>query len=190
MKKISLHIGIVLLMMLTMGCPYESEVPITQKGIPVPNSILGRWYDVNQLKKPLEFRDYYEVVKRDSFKVLILKHEYSAIDRTFTTDQFLAFFSKVDNDIFMNCQMINTKPPKNQLNYEQPANNSGSYFIYKIGYIGTMIRVSEVSNNIQENFNTSNELLKFILKNKDLSFFYNKGDSHTITLINSGVVDK
>ena len=75
---------------------------------------------------------------------------------------YFAFESKIDNVRFINI-------------YEENEFGSKTYYLYKLTKRGTSkISMEEVTDNIDEKFDTSEELKAYLAKHQHLSFLFNK----------------
>lgn len=135
------------------GCPYAADVPIDQvPGIPVDRSLLGKWENTTT-------SDYvYHIRDAGGNKYRISKISLSTADSTV----YFAFESKVENVSYINI-------------YENNEFSSPTYYLYKLTKRGTSkIMMEEVTDNIDEKFDTSADLKAYLAKNQHLSFFFNK----------------
>ena len=148
--------GILALCMLT-ACPYKSDVPITQKGEFVTMDFIGMWIDTEELNS--ENPVYYNVDNPTGNEYKITENIYSEDESQYNKKYYKCHISKVGNEYFMNIKK----------------QDADGYFLYKIEWINNeKIKVYEVTDNIRETFDNSDDLKSYIEKYKHLSFFYNK----------------
>ncbi len=161
MKRFTNYILLVsvmgLLLVLT-ACPYASKVPIDKAGVKFDRNLLGKWkkYSNSESKHP----EYFEIADIDGNQFNINKFEYSSSDSSYNKSVYLAHISKIGDYLFLNMQK----------------GGEGDYFLHRIDLNGNTFKLYEVTDNIDETFNTSEELRDFIKKNMHLSFFYNKDE--------------
>lgn len=140
------------------ACPYSSVVPIDTPAVKVQNELLGKWVKVGDESNVNP--NYFIISKQDDFKYKISKNEYNSYDSTYKETVFISHISKIDNFQFMNMQQ----------------DGAGDYFLYKLELNQNDFSLFEITDNIDEKFNTSPELKSFVKKNMGLSFFYNKDE--------------
>ena len=80
------------------------------------------------------------------------------MDSTYSQEIYISHISDLEGNSFMNMQQ----------------DGSGDYFLHKIVLAENVLTFVEVTENIDEKFNTSEELRAFIQKHMNLSFFYTK----------------
>ena len=140
------------------GCPYESQYPITAADKKINPELLGKWIKTDNMEK--DKPDYFQInqLTDQMYEILEYKMGY---DSTYTQTSYIAHVSEVGETSFLNMK------------------RDGKYYLYKLemGNASSSFTIYEVTDNIDETFNSSEELQKFVAKYKDLSFFYNK-DEH------------
>jgi len=141
-----------------MACPYASTVPIDSPSVKVQNTMMGKWVKAGDESNVNP--NYFVITKQDDFKYKISKNEYNSYDSAYKETIYISHISKIDNNEFMNMQQDGT----------------GDYYLYKIVLSQNDFSLFEITDNIDEKFNTSEELKAFIKKNMNLSFFYNKDE--------------
>jgi len=139
-----------------MGCPYASTVPIDVPKIKVNKKLIGKWIKTSDLSK--ENPNYYEIEKHDKYLYRITDNSYNSMDSTYSQEIYISHISDLEGNSFMNMQQ----------------DGSGDYFLHKIVLAENVLTFVEVTENIDEKFNTSEELRAFIQKHMNLSFFYTK----------------
>lgn len=144
------------------GCPYDSPVPITKAGIPVPGEFLGHWMKTDESDEE-EHPTHYHLVKKDATSCTLyeIKHNEPKDDSTV----YIAHFSKINQTIFLNLRQANKGDPEDM-----------SYYLYRIKSEGKTLVLDGITDNIREKFKTPEELHAFVKANMHLSFFYNHGD--------------
>jgi len=144
------------LCVLMTACPYTSTVPIDSQSVKIKQELIGKWVKSADLSN--EKPSFYDIQKLNDTKYKIVNNEYNTYDSTYTITNYFGHLSLIDQTIFLNMQKDGT----------------GDYYLYKIAIGSNEFTLFEVTDNIDEKFNTSAELKAFIKKNMALSFFYNK----------------
>lgn len=138
------------------ACPYQSSVPISEANQKPNKKLMGKWVKESDMDK--ENPEYFKIQPIDKYKFNIVKFEYQSSDSTYKGTKYLTHISKIDDNVFLNMQ----------------ENGQGDYFLHKIDLQGDKFVLYEITDNIDEKFNTSAELYDFVKKYMNLSFFYNK----------------
>ena len=139
------------------ACPYSSNVPLSNAEIKVDPSIYGKWLKVDAFT---DFPKYFVFSKIDGNKFHIEEFEYSSSDSMYNpTGVYESHFTQIGNITFANMLQ------------------DGHYYFYKIDFTtANEFSLYEVTDNIDEVFNSSEEIYAYFEKNKNLSFFYNKDE--------------
>lgn len=148
--------------MIIMGCPYASKVPIDQPSVKVQKELIGKWVKAGDQTK--ENPEFFVISAIGDLKYNIIKNEYNSYDSAYKETIYISHISKVGNLEFMNMQQ----------------DGKGDYYLYRIDLGQGEFTLYELTDNIDEKFNTSEELKAFIQKNMNLSFFYNKDEERYI----------
>ncbi len=158
MRKITfLTLTISFLLILT-ACPYASKVPIDQPNMKIDKKLIGKWVKLDDLnkKKP----NYFQISVATNKQYNVVKYEYQSSDSAYKEVKYVSHMSKIGDNKFFNMQKDGT----------------GDYYLYKIVLKGDKFTLFEVTDNIDEKFENSEELKNFIKKYMHLSFFYNKDE--------------
>jgi hypothetical protein len=143
-----------------MGCPYESKLPLdpAEKGKKLDQDFVGKWEEKGD--------DSY------SWKCSIDGNQYR-IEKKSTEDSesepttYIGWLSDVSGSTFLNV-------------YENDYSSDRTYYFYRVEKKSEdRIKFKAVTDNVTEEFTTSEDLKAFIKKNMELSFFYNKDDEKT-----------
>lgn len=133
------------------GCPYQSDVAIDAKPtVKLDQALVGNWEEGGS-------NEYtYTVTKLDDYTCKIIKKR-----ATENTEEAIynGFISQVGNAKFLNLW--------EDSEYEK------KYYLYKMELNGNSMKLLEVTDNIKEKFEKSEDLKAFITKHMNLSFFYN-----------------
>ncbi|MCF6239958.1 MAG: hypothetical protein L3J74_01285 [Bacteroidales bacterium] len=141
------------------ACPYQSSVPISEANQKLDKKLMGKWIKESDMEA--ENPEYFEIQPVDKYKFNIVKFEYQTSDSSYKETKYLTHITKIDNNVFLNMQ----------------ENGAGDYFLHKVDLQGDKFILYELTDNIDEKFNTSAELYDFVKKYMNLSFFYNKDET-------------
>lgn len=144
-----------------MGCPYESKIPLDTADKAKPDKTLVGKYD----EKGEDNYSWSCELEGNQYKIIKKNTEEADSDPTV----YIGWLSDIGDAKFMNV-------------YERDEYGSSdkTYYLYRFIKKGEERLVFKaVTDNITEEFATSEELKAFIKKNMELSFFYNKDDEKT-----------
>lgn len=159
MRTVNIAVLAGALSMVLMGCPYESKLPLDTADKSKPDKALeGKWEEK-------ESTDYTWSCKMDGNQYRIEKKSIESSEDEPTI--YFGWLTQVGDAQFLNV-------------YEQSYDDK-SYMLYKYEKKGDGERVKfkAVTDNITEEFTTSEDLKAFVKKNMELTFFYNKDDEKT-----------
>ncbi|MBL4657876.1 MAG: hypothetical protein JKX73_07730 [Flavobacteriales bacterium] len=156
MRNFFIFTGFAALFCLLIACPYTSTVPIDVPNVKVDKAMLGKWVKTSDLEA--ENPSFYEISKHDKLIYKITDNTYNTTDSTYGQEIYISHVTQIEGNTFMNMQKDGT----------------GDYYLHKVVLGGKVITFIEVTENIDEKFNTSAELKAFITKYMNLSFFYTK----------------
>ncbi|UKN00853.1 hypothetical protein K6119_14050 [Paracrocinitomix mangrovi] len=147
------------LMFVLTACPYKSTVPISPAEEKVNKKLIGEWIATSQL----EFKNptYVKVDKKDKVYYNIVEYNYSSHDSSYKEKFYQMHTSTVGENTFLNVQSIK---------------ETNSFYLYKIEMENDDLTLYEVTENIDEKFNSSAELKSFVEANMQHSFFYSTGE--------------
>lgn len=159
MKTVNIAVLAGALSMVLMGCPYESKLPLDSADKSKPDKdLVGKWEEKDS-------DDYTWKCEMDGNQYRIEKKSVESSDDEPTI--YIGWLTDVGGTPFMNV-------------YEQDYSSDRSYMLYKmVKKSEDRIKFMAVTDNITEEFTTSEELKTFVKKNMELSFFYNKDDEKT-----------
>lgn len=138
-----------------MGCPYSSEVAISEKNVAIDEALLGSWESKSS-------SDYsYTVTKQDKMTYTIEKKSASSGDVT----TYNGHISKIDGINYLNI-------------FESSTSTKVTYYFYKftVSSSGAKVTLTPVTENITERFTESSEMKKFFEENQKHSFFFDKDE--------------
>ena len=139
---------------LLLGCPYESSVPIAEPTGKIEKGLLGKWVEEKSLED--ENPDFYQINKYDKSRYEIIENEYQSSDSAYSQKTFISHLTTVEDLVFINMKQ------------------EGKFYLYRIDHDKDYFTLFEVTDNIDESFEATQDLYEFVNKYKDLSFFYNK----------------
>ena len=157
-NKIGLWSALAGMTLLLTACPYASSVPIAAPSEVVSKTLFGKWIAAADM----EYDDptYYSIGKYDEKRYEVVEFVYSSYDKKYTKTTYLMHESPVNGKTFMNVQEI----------------TGGDYNLYMMEIGADEFTLFEISENVDEKFSNSVDLLAFIEKNMNLSFFYTTGE--------------
>lgn len=143
-----------------MGCPYESKIPLDSADkSKADKALVGKWEekgsDSYEWKCELQDGNQYRIVKK------------STEDSESEPTVYIGHLTDVGGSPFLNV-------------YEKDSEEK-SYYIYRMEKKGEgdRIKFKAMTDNVTEEFTSSEEFKAFVKKNMELSFFYNKDDEKT-----------
>ena len=162
MKKLHRILFLIGICLSLTGCPYESGVPIDKPSVKINKEILGTWeYSHNH-------GELFKVSQLDDFRYKIVKTKVNSE----STDDYTAYTSIINGISFINLWESNTNE------------TSQKYAFYKMQLESKdKIRLSEVTENIDEKFNSSEELKAFISINMKNSYFFGNNEIELVRQI-------
>jgi len=142
-----------------MGCPYESKLPLDSSDKSKPDKdLVGKWEEKDS-------EDYTWKCEMDGNQYRIEKKSTESSDDEPTV--YIGWLTDVGGSPFLNV-------------YEQDYDTDKSYMLWKMDKKSAdRIKFKAVTDNITEEFTTSEDLKSFVKKNMELTFFYNKDDEKT-----------
>ncbi len=158
-KRLNLLIGGLIILTLT-GCPYKTKVPISKPEQKIEKRYLGKWEKISGYQK--DNPEYFTFSKKSDIIYEVGHYTYNSQEKEYTKAEFEAHFTEIDNISFLNMRSL----------------KENSYYLYKVEKVSDEeFILFEVTDNIDEKFNTSEELYSFIKQHMGLSFFYNKDEA-------------
>jgi hypothetical protein len=157
MKKAFVPI-VVLISVLLWGCPYQSDVALSDATFKIDKRMLGTWVAENDVAK--EKVGYYIIAMADSFHYSIDHVQYNENEDSYSTISYTGHLSKLDDLTFLNLQENGQRP----------------FLMYKVIIRDGKFTKVEVTDNIDEAFTDQKKMQEFFKKNMHLSFFYNKDE--------------
>ena len=144
---------------LLMGCPYETEVPISEPSVKFPADLLGKWESKSASDEIIT------ISKKTDYIVSIskTKKEPKEDDKP---EEYEAYLSDIDAVKFLNISELNEQ------------GSGAKFYLYRIEVSANSSRITlnAVTENIDEQFSNSAELKAFIQKIMHLSFCYEVED--------------
>ncbi|HTF06495.1 MAG TPA: hypothetical protein VK826_20830 [Bacteroidia bacterium] len=147
------------LAMLLMGCPYESKIALG----PAENSKPDKDMTGTFTEKDAESYTWTCKLEGSQYRIEKKNTEESESEPTI----YIGWLTDVGGTPFLNV-------------YEQDYESEKKYYFYRFEKKSIeRFKFKAVTDNITEEFATSEELKAFVKKNMELSFFYNKDDEKT-----------
>jgi hypothetical protein len=174
MKNLYAFALLILISVQFLGCPYSSDVPVDTPNIKVESSYLGVWSETNVSTIR------YDIKKLNDFEYLIIQlpDTTSKNNNSFDNDTGQSADVKKSSDTTTYTGHISKIKDFYFLNLKSKGQNfleANKYNIYKIDFNGNSeFRLTEITSNIKEQFDNSNDLRNYIEKYMDsgISFFY------------------
>lgn len=159
MRTVNIAVLAGALSMVLMGCPYESKLPLDTADKSKPDKSLCKEWDEK------DNDDDIWKCELDGNQYKITKKSLESPEEDPTV--YFGWLTQVGEAQFLNV-------------YEQSYEDK-SYMLWKMVKKGEgdRIKFMAVTDNITEEFTTSEDLKAFVKKNMELSFFYNKDDEKT-----------
>ena len=152
MKNLTRALLFLPIFILLTSCPYETKVPISEADNPVDTKLLGKWYKDGEVDKEYT-GEYYNIVKDNDNSYKIIKMELNSEDSTYKEEVYISHISNLKGSTDKSYKFLNMK-------------KDGTYYLHKIDLIDDRFVLSEVTDNIDEKFNT-NEIMRRINSFKD-----------------------
>lgn len=162
MKYLLRTLAILPLLFLLTACPYDSQVPISEADKPIDKTLLGKWYKEGEQSNQYP-SEYYEITSMTPQLYQVTKLEMNSEDSTYREESYVSHLSVLKGGDSKEYKFLNMK-------------KDGSYYLHRVDLSEEKFVLYEVTDNIDEKFNTSAELREFVKKNMHLSFFYNKDE--------------
>jgi len=164
MKKSAYHIIVLSAMMLILtACPYSSSVPISAATESINKDLLGEWVSASELS--YDQPTYFKISKLDKTRYELVEFSYSSYDSSYSQTPYIMHTTTIGEMLFLNIQ----------------ERAGGDYHLHRIELGKNEFLLFEISDNVDEKFNKSEDLKAFIEKNMHHSFFYTKGEKRYVT---------
>lgn len=140
------------------GCPYSSDVPLGPAIEKLRPELIGSW--VLEGESASAHPSYYTISKYDSVRYEVSHFQFQDESQDYSTKNYVGHTSYIEGFLFMNLVESGTK----------------QYLIHRIDLTPTGFVLYEVTDNIDERFDSSADMQTFFKKNMRASFFYNKDE--------------
>ncbi len=160
LQRIALFLPILILLT---ACPYESTVPISEASTPIDKMLLGKWYKDGEAETEFP-SEYYKIDPLGSELYEVTKFDMNSQDSTYRNETYISHISTLKDKEGKKYVFLNMK-------------KDGKYYLHKIDLSENQFVLYEVTDNIDEKFNTTDEMKAFVQKHMHLSFFYNKDET-------------
>ena len=162
MKNLVKTLWLLPMMMLLTACPYDSQVPITEADKPIDKALLGNWYKEGEQNSEYP-SEYYKITGMTPELYQVTKMEMNTEDSTYREESYVSHISVLKGADNKEYKFLNMK-------------KDGSYYLHRVDLSDKKFVLYEMTDNVDEKFNTSAELREFVKKHMHLSFFYNKDE--------------
>ena len=161
MKFLSRALLFLPILILLTACPYESSVPITEADKPIDKMLLGKWVKTDEQGSDYP-SEYYQINDLGGKLYEVMKYSINSEDSTYTNETYISHISDLSKN-GNSVKFLNMK-------------KDGNYYLHRIDLTSDNFVLFEVTDNIDEKFDSSSELKAFVETNMHLSFFYNKDE--------------
>jgi hypothetical protein len=158
MKKLTRFACLFGAIILFWGCPYSSQVALGPAIEKLRPELIGSW--IPEGETGLEHPSYYTISKYDSVRYAVTHHQFQDDSKEYSTKDYVGHTSYFDGFLFMNLVESGTE----------------EYLIHRIDLTPNGFKLFEVTDNIDERFDSSADMQAFFKKNMRASFFYNKDE--------------
>ena len=163
MKNIFAYLVILFVAITLWGCPYKSPVPLAEATESVNKQVLGDWMSRHEGSK--ENPEYYNIEMRDTLHYDIRHFQYNENEDGYALKEYVGWTTRIDNINFMNIQ----------------ESGQTDILLFRLDVMGDeLMMLYEVTGNIDERFEKSEDLYAFAKKHMGLSFFYNTDEVELI----------
>lgn len=148
------------------GCPYKSMVPLSTPTEYVNKQVLGKWIPESEESKANP--EYYLIAKNDTVSYNVDHFQYNEEDSSYSAKSYVCWTTRVKNIMFMNVQQHGQK----------------EVMLYRLDVMGDELMVLyQVTSNIDEKFDNSEDMYEFFKQHMKLSFFYNSDEIKLIKIL-------
>lgn len=158
MKKTTLFALTFGMLILLWGCPYKSQVALGPAVEKIRSEFIGSW--VPETESAKKNPSYYVIAKYDSVRYAIDHSQYNEEEGGYSTKSYVGHTTSIDGFVFMHLVESGTK----------------EFLIHRLELTPLGFKLYEVTDNIDEQFESSEKMLAFFKQNMRLSFFYNKDE--------------
>lgn len=146
-------------LLMLMGCPYTSTVPLSGADTKAPDYLIGTW----ELSGSEEGGDKVEIKRGSGNNIEITK---TSTGEYGSTENYVGHITNVSGVMFVNLAEVSE--------YED---SPSSYYLYKIQKESdNKVILFSVTGNIRETFDSSDQLKSFVSSNMQNSYFFDSGE--------------
>lgn len=143
---------------LIMGCPYSSEIALSEATIKASDNMIGTWEESGNESVNIEIK------RADGNKLEIIQTTKGEEGSEPTIETYAGHLTDINGTLF--------------LNLEEKTEYSSTFYFYKIVKDGEFkLVVYSVTPNIREKFENSADMKKFFAENMKNSYFYESTES-------------
>jgi hypothetical protein len=158
LKKTALFTLALGILILLWGCPYKSHVAVGDAIEKTQQQMMGFWVPEGEVTS--ENPSYYVIEAYDSTHYAIEHFQFNKDEDGYTSKNYVAHTTYIDGLMFMNMVESGTK----------------EYLMHRIDFVPAGLVLYQVTDNIDEKFDSVEKMRAFFQKNMRLSFFYNKDE--------------
>ncbi len=144
------------MLILLWGCPYKSPVALGPAVEKVQSEYIGSW--VSETDVVSTNPSYYVIAKYDSVRYSIEHSQYNDEEKGYSTKSYVAHTTSIDGFVFMHLVESGTE----------------EFLLHRLVLTPSGMTLFEVTDNIDEQFDSSEKMREFFKQNMRLSFFYNR----------------
>ncbi|MCF8464241.1 MAG: hypothetical protein K9G41_05345 [Flavobacteriales bacterium] len=158
MKKTVLFAFTFVMLIFLWGCPYKSPVALGPAVEKVQSEYIGSW--VPATEATIVNPSFYVISEFDSVHYDIEHHQFNEDEKGYHTKNYVAHTTSIDGFVFMHLVESGTK----------------DFLLHRLVLTPSGMTLFEVTDNIDEQFDSSEKLRQFFIQNMRLSFFYNRDE--------------
>lgn len=161
MKKYTKFFLFAALIVFMTACPFEAPFPIDEPSIKYPVSMIGKWVEESELEE--EVLTYYEITDVDGYSFSIEEYTYDEEEDSWSAEEYGGHLSEVGDYKFINV-------------YDYLME---TWYFYRFDWDDpNQFSLYAVTEYIDEDFDSSEEMKMFFEKYCDIGFFYQSAETY------------
>ncbi len=157
-SKFITYLALTFCCLVLMGCPYESEVPLSEAKTKPADNLIGVWEESGNPSVTM-------TVERSAGNMMSVTKTSQNEGAEPTVENSKVHVTDINGKIFLNVSEVS--------DYE----TTPHYYLYKLEKSGEFkMMLFEVTPNIREKFSDSDEMRNFFAANMNNSYFYSTGE--------------
>jgi hypothetical protein len=137
------------------SCSYTAEFPLSAPTEAIDEALLGKWTQAQGFENP----SYYFITSNPDLTYTFQENNYDFEEKRYLATPYQVHTTTIDGVRFLNFK-------KGEKYY--------TFYKVELSADKKQMVLSEVTGNIEEQFENPDDMYAFFKKHKDLSFFYNK----------------